>query len=101
MVVAEERGVDGDHLHVHALRIHVLDPLLGREAHLGRGEAGALAVGPQEGAEPLAGLVPEAVPDAARLGGLPERARHQVGVDVDGPHAGSPVREEALDLFTS
>src|SRR5437016_10326116 len=60
-VIAEERRVDGHDLHVHALRVHVLQPLFGREAHLGRVELRALAVA-QHGAEAVAGLVTEAVP---------------------------------------
>src|SRR3989304_2224717 len=41
-VIAEERRVDGDHLHVHALRVHVSQPLFRREAHLGGREVDAL-----------------------------------------------------------
>ena len=40
-VIAEERRVNRDHLDVDALRVHVGEALLRREAHLGRGEAGA------------------------------------------------------------
>jgi hypothetical protein len=89
-VIAEERGVDREHLHVHALRVHVGQALLRREAHLGRGEAGALAVSAHEDAEAIAALVPEAVPLAAGLRGLPDPPRHHVRVDVDGPH--EPLR---------
>ena len=85
-VIAEERRVDGDDLHVHTLRVHVGDPLFGREANLRRGERDALVVA-HEAADALAGLVTEAVPLAAGLGGAPRRARHEMRVDVDALHA--------------
>src|SRR5216683_5685122 len=85
-VMAEKRRVNRDHLHVDALRVHVLDPLFRREAHLGRGEAEALAVA-HDRADAFARLVPVAVPRLASVGGAPQRLRHEVGVDVDGAHA--------------
>src|SRR2546421_337095 len=63
-------------------------PVCRREGHLGRGEAGALAVA-DERAEPLAGLVTIAVPLTLRLGGLPDVAGDEMGVDVDGAHVGA------------
>ena len=90
-VVAEERRVDRDHLHVDALGVHVLQPLVGREAHLGRREGGALAAAHHD-AHALAGLVAKAVPFLAGGGGPPQRLRHQVRVDVDGPHGRSSSR---------
>src|SRR3989454_4666150 len=84
-VIAEERRVDGHDLHVHALRVHVLQPLFGREAHLGRVELRALAVA-QHGTEAVAGLVTEAVPVPPSVDGLPQGPRHEMRVDVDGLH---------------
>jgi hypothetical protein len=85
-VVAEERRVDGDDLHVHTLRVHVRDPLFRGEANLLRAERDALAVA-HEAADALAGLVTKAVPLATGLGGAPRRARHEMRVDVDALHA--------------
>ena len=70
-------------LDVHLLRVHVLQPLFGREAHHGRHEPVALAA-PHDDADALARLVPVAVPLRAGVRRPPERLRHQVGVDVDG-----------------
>ncbi len=64
----------------------VLESLFRGQADLGGGEAGALAVRAEERAEPVAGLVPEAVPLPAGGGGLPEGLRHQMGVNVDRSH---------------
>src|SRR5712692_1686304 len=85
-MVTEERGVDRDHLYVHALRVHVLQALCRGEAHLGRAESRALAVAHHD-TEAFAGLVPVPVPFLARVGGPPEGLRHEVGVNVDGAHA--------------
>src|SRR5881396_1385085 len=84
-VVAEERRVDGDHLHVHALRVHVFQPLFRREAHLRRGEVRALAASYQC-ADAVAGFVTKAVPIPSGVGGPPQGPRHEMSVDVDGPH---------------
>src|SRR6185503_13787606 len=84
-VIPEERRVNGQDLDVHALRVHVLEPLLRREAHLGRDEAVPLAAADDD-PDALAGLVAEPVPLLAGVRGPPERLRHEVRVDVDGPH---------------
>jgi hypothetical protein len=85
-MLAEERRVDRDDLHVHALRVHVLQPLLDREAHFGRAEGNAPATA-RQGAEAFARLVPVAEPLTAGLDRSPQRLGHEVGVDVDGTHA--------------
>ena len=84
-VIAEERRVNRDHLDVDALRVHVGEALLRREAHLGRVELDAPAAA-DHGAETVAGLVAMAVPRNAGLGRPPQRLRHEMRVNVDRPH---------------
>ena len=84
-VMAEERRVDRDHLDVDALRVHVLQSLVGGEAHLRRRERRTLAVAHHD-AEALARLVTVAVPLPAGFGGPPHRLRHEMSVDVDAAH---------------
>ena len=50
------------------------------------GEATTL---PAPTAEPVASFVTEAVPLTFGVGGLPDTRRHEVSVDVDGPHESS------------
>ena len=94
-VIAEERRVNRDHLDVDALRVHVGEALLRREAHLGRAELDAPAAA-DHGAETVAGLVAIAVPRNAGLGRPPQRLRHEMRVNVDRPHDLSPLAPVAL-----
>ncbi len=80
-VIADERYVDGEHLHVHFLRVHVLQAFLHRVAHLGRTEARAHAASHHR-AQALARLVTKAMPFLFRVDGLPQRFRDDVGMDV-------------------
>ena len=84
-VVTKKRRVNRQHLHIHALRVHVFHAFFGRVAHLGRVEVGALAVA-DDGAEARAGFVTIAMPFLFGVGGVPQRAWDYMGVYVDGFH---------------
>ena len=81
-VIAEQRSVHRDHLHVRALGIHVRQPLLRREPRLGHGDATRLPIG-HGGAPAIAKLEPCAVPIPAGVDGFPEAPRNHVRMDID------------------
>ena len=83
-MVAEQRRMNRDHLHVDALRLHVLDALLRSETQLGRDSDAFLLIHDNPRAIPR--LVPYPVPGIAGINGPPQTLRHQMGMDVDTAH---------------
>ena len=83
-VVAESRGVDGDHLHLGADVIHVGHPLFGSEAALGV-DAHHLAFPDADRVAVVVG-VPHTVPFPAGVQGGEHGLGKGVGVDVNAAH---------------
>ena len=77
--------MDGHHLHVGALGVHVRQPFLRRVPDLGRVDQDALAVADDELLLTL-DFVSHPVPVLAAGKGLPQDLRSQVGVNVDVSH---------------
>lgn len=75
-IIAEERRMDRDHLHVYTLRVHVLEALCRCEAQFGCLDGTAFVV-TDGSAQAGPWLIADAVPRVASVNGLPETLRHQ------------------------
>src|SRR5690242_2439689 len=84
-MVAEQRRMNGHHLHVHTLRVHILKTLLRGEAHLGRGDGAASSLTDNR-LQTISCLVLYPVPGAASGDGLPQTLRHKVSMHVNTTH---------------
>src|SRR5262249_44728709 len=97
------------HLHIHPLRVHVLEALFRCEAQFGALDGKTFAV-TDDSSQPGSWLIAAAVPGLSSVNGLPETLRHQMGMNVDTAHsvllydshhcAGHPlsIREFSLGL---
>src|SRR5262245_21065322 len=74
-----------DHLHIHALSVHVLQTLLRREAQFWRLDTDAFSRANQS-AQTVPRLMAKSVPGLSGIDALPETLWHQMGMNVDGPH---------------
>src|SRR5215468_4538725 len=77
--------MDRDHLHIHPLRVHVLEALFRCEAQFRALDGNAFAV-TDDSSQPGSWLVAAAMPGLSSVNSLPETLRHEMGMNVDGPH---------------
>src|SRR5881296_3593705 len=102
-MVAKERRMNGNHLHIRTLRVHVLETLFRRETHFGRGDGTAFPLA-HHIPRAVAWLMADAVPRLAGGNGLPETLRYEMGMYVNGAHEHPSCkffRDPAVSLSSS
>jgi hypothetical protein len=77
--------MNGNHLHIHALRVHILQALLRREPELGRRDEAVLPLHDQQPGA-ISGLMPYRMPGTAGCNGPPQPLGHEMSVDVYRAH---------------